>query len=573
MKKKILNLFVALVASLFTQSQVKIGGAGNPDPGAVLDLDGGTSRGLLLPRLTNTDMLAMSAAANGMIIYNTTQAALYLRKSNTWVKLTDGSGAFSLPHVGMYNQSPGAVLELYNIGGVNGTAIIGKSNEGKGIVGISGQGTGVEGIATSGIAGYFSASNGFPAIQTGTGSVCIGTTTTTKAKLMVSGSWGAVSARFGENTWGVAIENGDPAITFNTYYIGTRKAMADGYGGYMTLSPVTGKFNIFGSTAAGTADNTLPMISRMTLTKEGHMGIGTTDPVYPLTLVSNAAGFVQKGDLVEIGTGVTSTAGIVKTYSNHALHFSTNNNPVAQMMLNTAGDIGVGTAVPVGRMHVRDDQQSVLVIENSSILDNDVTTSMYFRTGNNYSGAIATIGTASISARMGFFTDVTAAAGLLKERMSILDNGNVGINTVAPTVKLDVVGKTRVAQGAGDNAALEIAGPIMISGVNKAAFVRTVTAADVQISSYSVIIDNPICNNDPNAIIIITSRGETPVWVDYDASINKWKLYTGGFHITGHTMASVRTCGDICVTHKIPGMANNGFSSGDKFNILVIKSI
>jgi len=78
---------------------------------------------------------------------------------------------------------------------------------------------------------------------------------------------------------------------------------------------------------------------------------------------------------------------------------------------------------------------------------------MYFKTGNFYTGALKTIGTSPVAARLGLFTYAVGNPTALLERMSITDNGNVGIGTNSPGYLLDVNGRMRVRHGDGNNTA------------------------------------------------------------------------------------------------------------------------
>lgn len=289
-----------------------------------MELDGGGSKGFLLPRVTQTEMAAMSNAANGTVVFNTSDASLYLRKSGAWQKLADGngSGGFSLPYTGAHSLPAAYAFDLTNSAGTGGA--------------LAGRASG------SGIGGYFTSASG-PSLITGNGNV----------------------------------------------------------------------------------------------------GIGTTTPAYPITLSSNANGFVQKGSNVELGTAVSAFAGYLKTFSNHPLHFATNNGP-SQMVLGVDGSLGLGTALANSKLHVKAATDNLQLLENTTALANNVTALSYFKTGTSYTGAFGTVGTAANAARFGIWTGATGSAALLDERLSVLDNGNVGINNASPSQKLDVNGSARV---------------------------------------------------------------------------------------------------------------------------------
>jgi hypothetical protein len=74
------HFFLILCLLLFTYSgygQVKIGDpTGAPDPGAILELKD-TTRGFLLPRMTQSHMNAIPAPPDGLLIYNTSSNSIF----------------------------------------------------------------------------------------------------------------------------------------------------------------------------------------------------------------------------------------------------------------------------------------------------------------------------------------------------------------------------------------------------------------------------------------------------------------------------------------------------------------
>lgn len=98
-------IFILLTSACF--GQVKIGDpTGAPDPKAILELKD-TTRGLLLPRMTQAHMNAISTPPDGLLIYNTTSNSIYqynqpslqwkpiMADSSEWVYQT-GSGKLYL---------------------------------------------------------------------------------------------------------------------------------------------------------------------------------------------------------------------------------------------------------------------------------------------------------------------------------------------------------------------------------------------------------------------------------------------------------------------------------------------
>ena len=107
------------------------------------------------------------------------------------------------------------------------------------------------------------------------------------------------------------------------------------------------------------------------------------------------------------------------------------------------------------------------------------------------------------------------------------------------------------ASGLGpDSTALEIAnGPIKVSGANPTAFVHVATGG-----SYITVIDNPLTNGDPNAILLVTHVYDPPgpgLGIYHQAPFSVW--YNG----SNWTIYNDDT--------SVPIVA------GDSFNVLVIK--
>ncbi len=113
-----------------------------------------------------------------------------------------------------------------------------------------------------------------------------------------------------------------------------------------------------------------------------------------------------------------------------------------------AQNIGLGNSVPISPLHISAPVGNIITVENTSALAIGTQAGINFANnlsgpyGYKFTGAIRTIGTATTDARLGFFTYATSQPNNLKERLSILDNGNVGIGTVTPAYKLDVNGNS-----------------------------------------------------------------------------------------------------------------------------------
>jgi hypothetical protein len=167
-----------------------------------------------------------------------------------------------------------------------------------------------------------------------------------------------------------------------------------------------------------------------------NVGVGTPTPTDPLTVRSTAGfGISQEtfDKVVRLGFFTSTTDGaILQTHTNHDLKFATNNSSAQMVLQKATGNVGIGTDNPAAKLHIRGTGAERLRIENQSSLGNNVTSAIIFRTGNFFTGSIQSIGTSSNAARLGFYTGAQSAADEMSERVSISDNGNVGIGTVTP---------------------------------------------------------------------------------------------------------------------------------------------
>ncbi len=75
--------FLFCVSSIDGYSQVGIGTT-TPNAASILDVES-TSKGFLYPRMSNTQMLAITSPANGLVIFNTDAGALYFYNGSNWV--------------------------------------------------------------------------------------------------------------------------------------------------------------------------------------------------------------------------------------------------------------------------------------------------------------------------------------------------------------------------------------------------------------------------------------------------------------------------------------------------------
>jgi hypothetical protein len=303
---------------------------------------------------------------------------------------------------------------------------------------------------------------------------------------------------------------------------------------------------------------------KMRIKGNGNIGIGTNAPTYPVTLSKDGSGFVQKGNGVEVGTATTASAGIIRTFTNHALQFFTGNNVNPQLSISYSGRIGVGTGTASCKFDIKHNSFDMMQLHNTEPLAAGENIDMYFRTGNQYTAGLHSIGTSATTARFAIST------GSLTERLSITHDGKVGINQNNPSARLEVNGKTLLNPDAGSNIALGITGTIAFYN---AAFVVTANASNLSANFLYITIDNPICNGNPNAMLMVTSRKLEPIpfSVVYNGATDKWIIRTTTAHkVTGLSNTGYTTCQGNCASFINPLLGDYEFFSGDSFNVLVI---
>ncbi|WP_411766857.1 hypothetical protein [Winogradskyella sp. A3E31] len=86
------------ISTLNIYAQVGIGTT-TPDNSAILDISSST-QGLLTPRMTTIERLAVSNPANGLLVYDIDESAFYFYSSSSWAKLSTGSSSNSNDYTG-----------------------------------------------------------------------------------------------------------------------------------------------------------------------------------------------------------------------------------------------------------------------------------------------------------------------------------------------------------------------------------------------------------------------------------------------------------------------------------------
>lgn len=239
-------------------------------------------------------------------------------------------------------------------------------------------------------------------------------------------------------------------------------------GGIKTIGQSTteARLGLFTSTTGNSAG----LLEQMSILNNGKTGIGTKSPDTKLHILSAEPAALTIHNEFQLNqfsdnriNFKSGTSGSTELYTGsiRALGNSSNqarlglftftssneNNLKERMSIMDSGKVGIGIVDPISFVHVSNNVEDLLAIENSADLDSDVTSSMYYKTGNIYTGAIKTIGANTQASRMGFYTFSTTIKGNLKERMTITDGGNVGIGTTVPGTTLQVDGSLKFVTG------------------------------------------------------------------------------------------------------------------------------
>ena len=322
---KLLLLTFILFCSLHTiTAQVKIGSAGTPNANAILELDGGTNKGLLLPKLNGSQITALTTAPYGLVIFNTTDGFLYLRKSAAWQKVSDatntGSGGLTLP----YNGSTSSATSGFRVS---------NNGSGDGITGYSETGDGIFGFSNTGSGARFSSISGGRALVTDAGNVGIGTINPAFL-LDVNGRMRIRS-------------NGDPLKSAGIFFdkIYTPEAQSSFLG--VVNDSTLGIYDITNNGWKFFFDH-----------RNNNLGINQSDPKAPLSF-SNATG--NKLDIyygsANSRYGIGLQAALMQLYSasvndDIAFGYGSSTSFTENMRIKGNGDVGIGIA-PTEKFEIR----------------------------------------------------------------------------------------------------------------------------------------------------------------------------------------------------------------------------
>jgi uncharacterized protein YxeA len=119
MKKLLIILFVVMTTNIFSQGVAINTDASNPDASAILDVKA-TDKGVLVPRMTQSQKNAITSPATGLLIYQSDGASgFYYYDGSAWVIMNSGN-TVSAGSSNYIQNGTSAQTANYNISG-NGT--------------------------------------------------------------------------------------------------------------------------------------------------------------------------------------------------------------------------------------------------------------------------------------------------------------------------------------------------------------------------------------------------------------------------------------------------------------------
>jgi hypothetical protein len=415
MKKRLLAVLLASSFGLGLNAQNGVAintDNSNPDNSAILDVKS-TDKGMLIPRMTDAQKTAIATPATGLLVFQTDgTSGFYYYNGTAWELLSDGDGIYG----GDGTTPAGTDVSVTDYINFDANTL------------------------------YLDAANN--RIGMGTtipdAKLTIGTpgTTWTDYGITSDSRIGVVNGAGGRRT-AIMMHDGTAAI-FTGFEYGPNTVMP------VALNPSGGNVGIGTNAPAFKLD--MPGGTDNARLGGAEVGAWPANSDYAYfghqALDHSAAGNYA---LLQQSTGTT----FLNAAAGTPIYFRIGN--ASQMIINSAGNIGMGTTTPNNKLEVaagEGDGIRIGIPNDNMGLDGGSTSIFFYGyrdvTPNVISAKISAVrtnaccGYLSQGSELAFFTtgtNLTANADNSTERLRIASNGNVGIGTATPTrARLEVIG-------------------------------------------------------------------------------------------------------------------------------------
>jgi len=257
----------------------------------------------------------------------------------------------------------------------------------------------------------------------------------------------------------------------------------------------------------------------------GYVGIGTITPSTKLDVVGDIK---ASGDICSAG-GSTC----MSTLASGSTKWSLNGSDIYRN-----SKVGIGTASPLSQFHIANGVNAIMRLDSGPGLASSIL---------HYNGATAGSGLAFFPAADGRLLSVLGSDLINNNaKLTILQNGNVGIGTITPSVKLDVVGNIKAS---GD--ICSAGGATCMSTLASGSSKWSLNGSDIyRNSKVGVGTSTPgaklhLVANDSSTQLRLEGTGTYNAWMEYrpsDVGAENWNtgVDVNGFKIHNQTDNTTR---------------------------------